>query len=219
MSATIDPPQPPGQGERDTTAALDVAGGIARVMGDLGLFARVLERFRGDYRRAADAIRAALAAGDTLLAQRLTHTLKGASGMIEAGPLHRQAMMLEQALRGSGGDSQRQLDRLEAELDRVLRELDSVLANGTVQAAGGAGSAPLVGGAGSAPQPGPDEALRRLRNMLDMGDGAALEMLDEARAPLTVALGEARFSEVAKAVNEFDFELAVRLFNPSPARR
>jgi HPt (histidine-containing phosphotransfer) domain-containing protein len=215
MSAPIDPPQPPEQGERDPTAALDVAGGIARLMGDRGLFARVLERFRKDYRRAADAIRAALAAGDTLLAQRLTHTLKGASGMIEAGPLHRQAMMLEQALRGPGGDSQRQLDRLEAELDRVLRELDSVLIKGMVQAAGGAGSAPLVGNN----LPDPDEALRRLRDMLDIGDGAALEILDEARGPLTVALGEARLGEVAKAVNEFDFELAMRLFSPPPARR
>lgn len=219
MSAIVQPPQPPEPGERAPSGALDLAGGIARVMGDRRLFARVLERFRSDYRRTADAIRAALAAGDTLLAQRLTHTLKGASGMIEAGPLHRQALMLEQALRGTGGECQRQLDRLEAELDRVLRELDGVLANGTVLAAGGGGPAPSAGGAGSAPLPDPDDALRRLHGMLDIGDGAALDLLDEARAPLTVALGEARFSEVAKAVNEFDFELAMKLLGPMPARR
>jgi HPt (histidine-containing phosphotransfer) domain-containing protein len=198
MSATVQPPQPSEPGEREATGALDLAGGIARVMGDHGLFARVLERFRGDYRRAADAIRAALAAGDTLLAQRLTHTLKGASGMIEAGPLHRQAMMLEQALQGTGGDCQRQLDRLEAELDRVLRELDGVLATELVAPAASSLSAP-------------DEALRLLRDMLDIGNGAALDLLDEARAPLTVALGEARYSEVAKAINDFDFELAMKL--------
>jgi len=38
---------------------------VARVMGDRGIFARVLERFRGDYRRAAASIRAALAPAKT----------------------------------------------------------------------------------------------------------------------------------------------------------
>jgi two-component system sensor histidine kinase/response regulator len=211
--ATGQPPQPPESADGDAAGALDLAGGIARAMGDRGLFARVLDRFRGDYRRAAAAIRSALAAGDTLLAQRLTHTLKGASGMIEAGPLHRQALALEQALRGSGDDCQRQLDRLEAELDRVLQELDSVLAKGTVAAAAGARLQPATG----RQLPAPGEALRRLSGMLDVGDGAALDLLDEARAPLIAALGEARFTEVATAVNEFDFELALKLL--APARR
>ena len=214
MSATIQPPQAPEPAERTAPGAIDLAGGIARVMGDRGLFARVLERFRNDYRRSADAIRTALAAGDTLLAQRLTHTLKGASGMIEAGPLHRQALVLEQALRGTGGDCQHQLDRLEAELDRVLRELDGVLANGTVAAINDARFPPAVGN----PLPVPGEALGRLRDMLDIGDGAALDLLDELRAPLGAALGEARLSEVARAINEFDFELALKLLGPSPAR-
>lgn len=213
MSATTQPPQAPEPGEHQAPGAIDLAGGIARVMGDRSLFARVLERFRNDYRRTADAIRTALAAGDTLLAQRLTHTLKGASGMIEAGPLHRQALVLEQALRGPDGECQRQLDRLEAELDRVLRELDGVLASGTVEAACGVAAAPAAGG----PMPAPSDAVRRLGEMLDIGDGAALELLDELRAPLAAALGNARLGEVAQAVNDFDFELALKLL-PAPAR-
>jgi HPt (histidine-containing phosphotransfer) domain-containing protein len=213
MSATVQPSPPPEPREPEAAGALDLAGGIARVMGDRRLFARVLDRFRGDYRRAADAIRAALAAGDTLLAQRLTHTLKGASGMIEAGPLHRQALVLEQALRGTGDDWQRQLDRLEAELDRVLLELDGVLAKGTLEAAGGG-----LPSSARRDLPAPDDALRRLRDMLDIGDGAALDLLEAAPAPLSAALGEARFGEVARAVNDFDFELAMKLLGPSPRR-
>ncbi|HEX9171519.1 MAG TPA: Hpt domain-containing protein [Telluria sp.] len=213
MSATTQPPQAP-EPEHKASGTIDLASGIARMMGDRSLFARVLERFRNDYRRTADAIRTALAAGDTLLAQRLTHTLKGASGMIEAGPLHRQAQVLEQALRGPGGECQHQLDRLEAELDRVLRELDGVLANGTVQAVNDARFAPLA----SEALPLAADAVGRLRELLDTGDGAALELLDELRAPLAAALGEARLSEVAKAVNEFDFELALKLLDGAPAR-
>lgn len=213
MSATTQPPQAP-EPERKASGAIDLAGGIARLMGDRKLFARVLERFRSDYRRTAGAIRSALAAGDTLLAQRLTHTLKGASGMIEAGPLHRQAQALEQALRGPGGECQHQLDRLEAELDRVLRELDGVLASGTVQALNDARFPPPA----SSPLPVPAEAVGRLRDLLDMGDGAALDLLDELRPPLVAALGEARLGEVIKAVNEFDFELAVKLLDAAPER-
>ena len=102
MSGAPTPPGQPAAGEQDD-AAIDLAGGVQRVMGDHGIFARVLERFGSDYRRGAASIRAALAAGDTSLAQRLTHTLKGASGMIEARSLQRQALALEQALRGQPG--------------------------------------------------------------------------------------------------------------------
>lgn len=215
MSAPVQPPAAPEpQAACNAPGALDLAAGIARVMGDRRLFARVLERFRNDYRRAAEAIRAALAAGDTLLAQRLTHTLKGASGLIEAGPLHRQAVALEQALRGRAGHCQRQLERLETELERVLGELDAVLAKGALAAPDGAGDAPSAPG----PLPAPDQALSRLRALLDTGDGAAPDLLAALRAPLAAALGQARLSEVATAVNEFDFELAMKLLAAAPAR-
>jgi HPt (histidine-containing phosphotransfer) domain-containing protein len=181
-------------------AAIDLEGGVQRVMGDQKMYARVLERFRSDYRRAPASIRAALAAGDTVLAQRLAHTLKGASGMIEARALQREALALEVALRGQAADWPQQLDRVEGELDRVLQELDGALANGAVEAAQPSISAPA--------QP---DALERLRALLDVGDGAAVDLLEEARASLVAALGEVRFREVAAAIGEFDFERALEL--------
>ncbi|MGB9109761.1 MAG: Hpt domain-containing protein, partial [Telluria sp.] len=92
----------------NTLPASDRAGGIARLMGDAALYARVLARFGKEYRHAADGIRGALAANDVQLAQRLAHTLKGAAGMIEAVPLREEAQALEQALRfGAGGHAAR----------------------------------------------------------------------------------------------------------------
>jgi len=183
-------------------AAIDLAGGVERVMGDHGIFARILERFRSDYRRAAVAIRAALAAGDTPLAQRLTHTLKGASGMIEARPLQRQALALEQALRGQPSDWEPQLARLDAELDRVLRELDTVLAAQVARA-----DKPQAASLEAT------EAVERLAALLDSGDGAAVELVEEAHAALAAAMGEARWREVAAAVDDFDFERALALLD------
>jgi two-component system sensor histidine kinase/response regulator len=111
--------------------AVNHADGVARLMGDAALFARVLARFRQEYRPAGERIRDALAAGDLPLAQRLAHTLKGAAAMIEAVPLRDASQAMEQALRHGDGDGdgdgglEAHLARLEGALDRVMRELDA----------------------------------------------------------------------------------------------
>jgi HPt (histidine-containing phosphotransfer) domain-containing protein len=193
---------------------LDLAGGIERVMGDRGMFARVLSRFRLDYGRTAAAIRTALADGDRPLAQRLTHTLKGASGLIEARPLHLQAAALEQALRAHS-DHRGAMDRLETELDRVLRALDKLLKD---SAASPGAPAPQPHAAGAQPLPGRADMFTRLRTLLDRGDGAAVEVFDEARASLTDALGAAVMQELTLAMEAFDFERALKLLG-QPANR
>lgn len=186
-------------------APLDLAGGIERVMGDRGMFARILSRFRLDYGRAATAIRTALSDGDRPLAQRLTHTLKGASGLIEARPLHLQAVALENVLRAHI-DHRTAMDRLETELNRVLRELDKLLKNTAVPAA----AQPVM--------PRRTDMLERLRQMLDVGDGAAVELFDEARQQLLEVLGSAVMQELTLSMEVFDFERALKLLG-QPATR
>jgi two-component system sensor histidine kinase/response regulator len=176
--------------------AIDYANGAARLMGDAALFARVLVRFRKEYRHAAGAIRGALAAGDVQLAQRLVHTLKGAAGMIEAVPLRDQALALEQALR-LGGDPAPQLARLERALERVLREL---------AAAESVPPAPARVHDGEC-----GNALARLRILLEDGNGDAVDLVQEAAASLTKELGEDRYRNLAAAIEVFDFEGALAL--------
>jgi HPt (histidine-containing phosphotransfer) domain-containing protein len=190
-------------------APLDLAGGIDRVMGDHSMFARILSRFRLDYGRAGGAIRSALADGDRPLAQRLTHTLKGASGLIEARPLHRQAVALEHALRAHG-DHRSAMDRLDTELNRVLRELDKLLK----------GSVPVTPAPVASMQPAPPrpDTLARLRALLDVGDGAAVEVFEEASAYLNAVLGDAVMQDLTRAMEAFDFERALKLLGQPAAR-
>lgn len=190
-------------------APLDLAGGIDRVMGDRGMFARILSRFRLDYGRAATAIRTALSNGDRPLAQRLTHTLKGASGLIEARPLHLQAAALENVLRAHV-DHRSAMDRLESELNRVLRELDKLLKE----------SAPAAPNIAQQTQSSPRRAdtLEQLRQLLDVGDGAAVDLFGEARGQLTDVLGGVVMQELSGAMDAFDFERALRLLG-QPAMR
>ncbi|HWJ93702.1 MAG TPA: Hpt domain-containing protein [Telluria sp.] len=106
---------------------VDLALALERVLGDKVLLARVLARFRDEYRGAARAIGAAHAAGELEEARRQAHTLKGAAAMIGATALHREALALELRLRERSHESAAQLARLESELERVMRSLDEML--------------------------------------------------------------------------------------------
>lgn len=187
-------------GQDPARPAIDRAGGIARLMGDAALFARVLARFGKDYRDAGARIREALAAGDAELAQRLAHTLKGAAGMIEAVALREAAQALEQVLRR--GDDRLashpgpSLARLERALERVLREVETA-----------ADPAPPV--RPPLPATSHGDATARLRVLLEDGNGDAVDLVRDAAAGLTRELGEERYRRIAAAIDVFDFEGAL----------
>jgi two-component system sensor histidine kinase/response regulator len=180
--------------------AIDRVGGIARLLGDAALFARVLARFRKEYRHTADCIRGALAAGDFQLAQRLAHTLKGAAGMIEAVQLREAAQALEHGLRRGADDHAPRLTRLERALERVLHELEAEEDIAPV--------APVSAQAGTH-----KDVAARLRALLEDGNGDAVDLVQDAAADLASELGDECYHQIAAAIEVFDFERAVALFN------
>lgn len=179
---------------------VDVGDGIDRVMGDRDLYARMLRRFRKDYSDGDQPIRAALSAGDRALAHRLSHTLKGAAGMIGARPLHLLACELETALRTASGSEKACLDALTPALSQVIAILDSLLSEAAQKKA-------------HASQPDAAIAdpalLAQLLDLLMSGNGAAIDLLDDSEAGLRMILGDAQFEEVVLAANEFDYDRAL----------
>jgi HPt (histidine-containing phosphotransfer) domain-containing protein len=182
-----------------TSPVLDIEAGVERLMGNRAIYLRALARFRNDYRKAASAIRGALDGGDGPGARRLVHTLKGAAGMIEAGALHAAALALEHALREGGSGADTLLARVEAALAAVLRELDAMVL---------LGEAPP-----RTPAPATGDKLACLRAMLDIGDGAAVELVAAAYSELSAHLGERGVAELSAAVAEFDFERALAVLD------
>jgi HPt (histidine-containing phosphotransfer) domain-containing protein len=183
---------------RDT---IDVADGIERLMGNRDLYARILRRFRRDYHEGALPARLALADGNSDLAHRMVHTLKGASGMIGAHRLHARATQLEHALRTDAADQREQMASLVNEFDRVLQLLD-VLLEGNPPEGMPVHIEPraLLG----------DAALQaRLIELLANGDGAAIDLLEESGASLRVILGDEVLQRVMVAVRDFKFEDAL----------
>jgi HPt (histidine-containing phosphotransfer) domain-containing protein len=183
---------------RDT---IDVNDGIERVMGNRDLYARMLRRFRNDYQHGVQPIRAALDDADRLLAHRLVHTIKGASGMIGAHRLHLRACQLEESIRTGTGDERDMLASLAPEFDKVLHLLDVLLD----------GSPPAGVSVHVPPRPlmGDAALLGRLIELLHNGDGAAVDLLEESNASLKVILGEAMLVRVAAAVNGFRYDEAL----------
>jgi HPt (histidine-containing phosphotransfer) domain-containing protein len=182
--------------------AIDIAAGMERALGDRRMFMRFLQRFCSDFARTPADIRAALAEGDAELAQRLAHTLKGAAGMIEAKALQNRALALEQALRSGVVECATEMALMEAELGQVLAEGWQLVA----------GDGAAVARAGpTVPAAAPQDAISWLRALLDQGNGAAVDLVHDARLELVAALGEARYGDIAAAIDQFDFEQALRL--------
>ncbi len=208
----------PPTAEKTTPAAagtapaplVDVEAGVERLMGNRPVYLRALARFRHDYRSACAAIGTALETGNPLLAQRLVHTLKGAAGMIEARSLHAAALALETALRPASAPAgvtaidAAQVEllfvRLDAELAHVLRELDGMAGLADAQVA----TPRLVR---------PSDLLGRLRALLDIGDGEAVDLVEQSQDELIAQLGERDYGRLSGAVAEFDFERALALLD------
>jgi HPt (histidine-containing phosphotransfer) domain-containing protein len=198
----MDSPDQPAPPDANDDPAVNHAGGIARLMGDGNLFGRVLARFRNEYRQAAAGIRTAHDQGDTVLALRLVHTLKGAAGMIEAVPLQRQADVVERMLLTNDGGVHASLARLQDELERVLRELDALALTLPERSPAAPARRPAQGG---------HDALGRLMTLLDDGNGDAVDLVREAGGALAAQLGEDDYRRVADLVEGFDFDGALAL--------
>lgn len=188
--------------QASAAAILDTAEATGRVLGDGALYLRMLRRFQQDHPPEARPIRAALASADLALAHRLAHTLKGSAGMIGAHLLHARAASVEQRLRTDGAcadDSDVVL--LELALQDVLLAIERLLEGVPTAGHHPAMAVPAAAAVGA--------LLRQLAVLLDTGDGAALDLLEQTAPTVKGAIGAVAFSEVMLAANAFDFEGAL----------
>jgi HPt (histidine-containing phosphotransfer) domain-containing protein len=184
---------------------VDMRDGLERIMGDRPLYARMLARFRDDYKAGTEPILHALANGDRELAHRVTHTMMGAAGMIGARRLHAQAAAAERAIRTENGNEAQELARLDPELVLARRHIDTLIAAMPAAAAAAVASLAPV-----APALRNDGALiAQLAFLLEQGDGAAVDLLESSRVSLQVVLGDAALTEMLEATHDFDFVRAL----------
>lgn len=182
-------------------ASLCVDDGLERVMGDRVLYLQLLRRFRDDYGGLGRQLRQALAADALSTLRQRVHTLRGAAGMIGAGPVCQLATALEPACHLPAAACAETVMLLADALDGLLAAIDTVLPG--LHAAAPAAETPATASVADT------ALLDLLAHLLDLGDGAAIDVLEQSASALAVRLGVERYQRVAAAAHQFDFEAAL----------
>lgn len=199
---------------------LQVETGLQQLMGDRALYLQILRRFRQRYHDSANQARIELLAGDAAGARLIFHTLKGAAGMIGAQQVYLLATTLETACTGPSESCLGPLAQLEQALRALMAAIDTELStDDQVQHAqrhqqnqqGLAGVAGVAAAAGASDRPAPETRMlvMHLARLLEEGDGAAIDVLEQSATVLAASLGVAVFQEVTEAAHQFDFEAAL----------
>jgi HPt (histidine-containing phosphotransfer) domain-containing protein len=175
---------------------VDTVNGLRRVAGNRRLYRTLLKKYSEGQSETATAIKQALGSGDRALAERLAHTLKGVSGNIGAAGVESAAAEVERAVR-EGADASGGVARLETELEAVLVSLRGAVGSEETEAAPATSARNL------------QEVLGKLDAYLADSDGEASEYLSEHAPDLRAALGQQRFGELRKAIDDFDFQAAL----------
>jgi two-component system sensor histidine kinase/response regulator len=180
---------------------IDMRAGLATSTGDMGLYMRMLVKFRDGQAEFAARFAAARAALDPRAAEREAHTLKGTAGTVGAKGVQAAADALERFCAEG-----RPAAEVDVALAAVHRELDPVLAalaRMSVQATRAVSHASA----------GPDmDAIRplleRLGRLLAESDPEALEVAEELAGQLTAPAVADRVRKVVRAAEAFDFDAA-----------
>ncbi|MRX11282.1 phosphotransfer domain-containing protein [Pseudoduganella sp. FT25W] len=182
---------------------LQVETGLQQLMGDRELYLQILRRFRQRYPDSGCEARKALAEGEPGQAQHIIHTLKGAAGMIGAQQVYLLAAQLEPLCAGPDRVWSAPLAQLELALRALVLAIDEVLDGDPQQT--------LAANAQDAAAAMPETRmlLLHLVRLLDEGDGAAIDVLEQSATVLAASLGVEVFQEVTEAAHQFDFETAL----------
>ena len=186
------PPQIPG---------LDLSLGLRHTMGKKALYLNLLRRFVRGQQAGLQPIEQALAAGDIPAAERLAHTLKGLAGNIGASALQAAMDKVETALRETAPLTT--VHKLMAPASALLTELLTQLQTHLPE--------PAVQPVRSAVDPAQGQVIcQQLQALLAYDDPQAIELLRDHAPLLQVALG-ASYHTIRTAVEDFDFEEALRV--------
>lgn len=183
---------------------LDLALGLRNAMGRRALYADMLRRFLDGQGGAAGRIASALAGGDTELATREAHTLRGLAGTVGAVALQDCAGRLEDALRDAPdrlGSTGPLVDELRQRLDALVQALQSWRDQPATPPPAGDGTVPSA-------QADVHRVVEQLHGLLWRDDPAARGFVLDHAAQLRQALGPA-LPGVQGHIDRFDFEPAL----------
>jgi HPt (histidine-containing phosphotransfer) domain-containing protein len=107
-------------------AGVETQVGLTRTGGKLEFYLDLLRRFAERHGNARQEIAAAISAGESAVAERLAHTLKGVAGTVGATEISEAAARIEAALK-TGGDTEIALGLLDVRLSLAVAAIRAAL--------------------------------------------------------------------------------------------
>ena len=195
--------QAPSGAEWAGIEGLDAVAGLRRVRGKAEAYRAMLARFVDGQRDAVQRLELALQSGETALAERIAHTLKGVAANLGASAVQAQAGELEMAIRAATPMAQLrpQIKALALAAECLLAKIAARLPSPVEPPAGPIHSDPIASA-------GIDD---RLLGLLQDGDPTAQTLVAENGGLLRQTLGTS-WSAFEMALQQFDFEQALNMF-------
>jgi len=194
---------PPLDDLPNSLPGIDIVTGLQRVGGNRKLFRKLLAEFYLDHSNDIVAIQDGLASGDTELAQRLAHTIKGVAATIGAEELHLMAKNLEAAIKGPHDENYADLiTQLEAVMQPLLQGLSALASADETPASETIASGPI-----DLDRVAP--LFDTLETMFEDMDPDAEEKVTELAGQLGESGDHQLVKTLIKQVGSFEFEDAV----------
>jgi two-component system, sensor histidine kinase and response regulator len=179
---------------------IDISNGLKRVAGNKRLYRDLLIQFATKQSDSNERIKSALHTGDTKLAERIAHTVKGVAGNIGIIKVHSCAEKLERSIREHQSDVTALLYEFAEALQQFSKRIRDAISPAALQSAT------------STSDFNPENAalaVSTLRGLLESSDAAAAEAYDTAVQSLGMKVGRESLAALGTAINDFDFERAL----------
>ncbi len=190
----------------DLLPGFDLAAGLKRLLGNKGLYKKLLLDFHTNYSGTAEEIRGALAAKNFDQVHSLVHNLKGLAGNLEATNLQKAAMELEGLVRGKVADTIDDLD-----LDRKFAGLENALgeALNAVQILGPTANKKTIESDNATKAPVPGELKKKIteniKEAAEMGDVMQIKSIADELKSESDVMGPI-CDELIQLAEDFDFD-------------
>ncbi len=181
---------------------VDMAGGLNRVSGNKRLYRDLLVQFAAKHSEVNSELMAAIDCGDSKLAERIAHTVKGVAGNIGLGAVFTVAEKLERAIREADADSPAIAEEFTLIVDRQVQ---------TIQRAMRAPAPDRLSEVTSNPRFDARAVLveiARLRFLLESGDAEAAESFLVLERVLQTICDKPQLVSLGAAISDFDFDAA-----------
>jgi two-component system, sensor histidine kinase and response regulator len=183
-----------------TIAGLDTKDGLSRVAGNRKLYLKLLRQFAEQQGPAVTQVTEALSKGDTALAERLAHTLKGVAGNIGAKPVQTAAGTLEKLIRerARAEEVASAKQQVAAALDPLVTQLQAVLKSAAPET-------PEPAAASAATPAQSREAAAQLAKLLAEFDPGAADFIEANPAALRPLFAGDAWPQFEKLVQSYAF--------------